>query len=662
MGTFLLVLGTGAIAASAALFAACLRLRTTVAFLLASYLLASAEVVGVSLVLSIGRWLTRDALLLGAGTLLLAGVLTWVSLGRPRPPLSTENVRALRVALGDPVVAAVAGLAVVSHVYLLAGALTVPQGAGDTLLYHLPRAALWKQQHAVDYVANSPDERINAFPPNAEIESMTSMILSGGDRYVSIVQFVALLFTCVAIFGVSRRLGLSTRAGAFAALAYSTFTVVALQTPTALNDLAVASVLMACAYFAMSTSRAELALAALALALALGTKLTTVFLLPALALFALSSQPRRRWASLVLVGGVGAVAGSFWLVVNLGRTGRPDAGVVLDRGADPIAERIRLTLVDLLELSDAEGKGLLLSPLWGGGAFVVALFVAAVFAARKKSGASGIAVLVGALAFCAVPMLSIWALVAERAFGQVRSAIGLTSTAVGARVPEALYESPMHSSYGLGFVVLLLGAGTLVVLDVARRTLPVAALAALVSVPLTLVILAVVLAYDPQHMRYIAFPVALATAVFGVAARVRVLAWATVICTALTLTVTLAYFAPRPAGVALLPGNRDANRTARWLVQGESGRGDPAAFRFLEEEIPADATLALAVERDTYLYPAWDAGLRRTVLFEHENGSIPDAVDWLVVGPRHSVDTEGLSRAGWRLEFASPGGWSVFRR
>jgi hypothetical protein len=514
----------------------------------------------------------------------------------------------------------------------------------------------------VDYVVNAPDERLNAFPPNAEIESMASMILSGGDRYVSIVQLVALLFSCVAIFGVARRLGLSQRDGVFAALAYSTFTVVVLQTPTALNDLVVASLLMACVYFAMSTSRTELALAALALALALGTKLTTVFLLPALALFALSCQPRRRWASLVFFGAAGAVAGSYWLAVNLGRTGRPDAGVVLDRGADPIAERIRLALVDLFELSDAEGKGLLLSPFWGGGAFVLALLVAAAFAARKKSGASGIAVLVGACAFFAVPMLSIWALVADRAFGQVRAAVGLTSTAVGARVPDALYESPMHSSYGLGFVLLLLGAGTLVVLEVARRTLPVAALAALVSVPLTLVILAIVLAYDPQHMRYVAFPVALATATFGVALRVRVLAWTTVVSTALTLTVTLAYFAPRPAGFALLPGNRDASRSARWLVQGESGKGDPAAFRFLEQEIPADATLALAVERDTYLYPAWDAGLRRTVLFEHENGSIPEAADWLVVGPRYGVDAAQLSRAGWRLKLNSVGGWRVFQR
>ena len=66
-----------------------------------------------------------------------------------------------------------------------------PQSLPDTLLYHLPRAALWKQQHAVAYVLDAPDDRINAFPPVAEIESMASMVLSDGDRYVGLVQVFA---------------------------------------------------------------------------------------------------------------------------------------------------------------------------------------------------------------------------------------------------------------------------------------------------------------------------------------------------------------------------------------------------------------------------------------------------------------------------------------
>ena len=58
----------------------------------------------------------------------------------------------------------------------------------------------------------------------------------------------------------------------------------------------------------------------------------------------------------------------------------------------------------------------------------------------------------------------------------------------------------MHSSYGLAFVVLFVGAGVLVVDDVRRRRLPVVALVALVGVPSAVLLTAIALAYDPQRI------------------------------------------------------------------------------------------------------------------------------------------------------------------
>ena len=511
-------------------------------------------------------------------------------------------------------------------------------------------------------MANAPDERVNVFPPNAEIEATASMVLSGGDRYVTIVQSLAFLFACVAILGIGRRLGLSRSAGTFGALAFATFTVVALQAPTALNDLVVASLLIVCAYFAMGSTRTELVLAALALALAVGTKGTAAFALPGLALFALSSQPRRRWVALAAAGAAGLVAGSFWFVVNVVHTGEPDGGVVIDRGGAGVLERIRLSVVDLLELSDGEAHGLLLSPLWGLGVFVLFAALAILLAIRRRFTASVVALVVGACAFFAIPTLTMWARIAGRAFGHVREAAGLDGAPSGPRLPDGFYESPMHSSYGLAFVVLFLGAGVLVVADVARRRLPLAAAFALAAVPLTLLVTALVLAYDPQRMRYVTFAVALAAAVFGVALRVRILAWASVVLAAVTLVVSIGYFVPRPGGISVLPGNRTTDRTARWFVQAGGGSGDAEAFRFMAQEIPGDATLALAVERNTYLYPAWDAGLRRTVLFVDEKGNIPESADWLVVGPGKTVDTERLESESWQLALASRGGWRLYGR
>ncbi len=207
------------------------------------------------------------------------------------------------------------------HLYLLVAGLGLPQSLPDTLLYHLPRAALWKQQHAVAYVLDAPDNRLNAFPPVAEIEAMASMVLSDGDRYVGLVQLLALAGACGAIVGIARRLGLGRSAALFGALAFATFTVVALQTPTALNDLVVASLLVVCVYFALGSTRAELGLCATALALAVGTKGTVVFALPVLVVFVLASQPRSRWWSLAAAGAIGLAAGCLLVRAESRRDG-----------------------------------------------------------------------------------------------------------------------------------------------------------------------------------------------------------------------------------------------------------------------------------------------------------------------------------------------------
>jgi hypothetical protein len=660
VGTLILVCGVLLVAATGVLVVACFRPLSVVGFLLSVYLVASAQVVVVSLALSTVAALTRTWLLLGvAGTFALA-LAAWLRLGPPRQSLASV-LPAVREALGDRAVAVLAAVGAVLYAYLAVVALAVPQSLPDTMLYHLPRAALWKQQHAVGYVANAPDERIDVFPPGAEIQSAVSMIWSEGDCFVGLVQLLAIAAAGVAIVGIGRRLGLSRPEAALGALAFATFTVVALQAPTALNDLVVAALLVICAYFAMGSSRAELALAALALALAVGTKGTVAFALPALALFALASQPRARWPSLALAGAVGLVAGSFWYAVNLVETSALAGGVTVDRGTDSIPERIRLSFVDLLELSDGEREGLLASIAWGVVPLAIAVVLAVVLALRRRFRASGIAVLVGVIAFFAGPLLVTWAGVAKRVLEHALAVVGLGS-GPASRLPEGFIESPMHSSYGLAFVVLFLGAGALVAVDVVRGRLSLAALAALVGVPLTLVLTALALAYDPQRMRYVAFAVALASSVFGVALRVRALAWSAVALAVITTAISVAYFVPRPATLTLLSGNRAPERSARWFIQGESGNGDPEAFRFLEDEIPAGAVIALDMVRNTYLYPAWDAGLRRTVVFVPESGDVPDEAGWLVAGPSKAVDDMRLGAEGWMLELETPGGWRVYAR
>lgn len=661
MGVGLLLLGLTPIVATALLVASCLRLGSAIGFLLAAYIVAWLDLVAVSLALSIGHWLTRSGLVAALLAVSIGAFAAWLRLGRPSPPGPAMPMAAVREALRDPVVALLAGLTAVSQAYLLAVSLTVPQSLPDTMLYHLPRSALWRQHDAVAYVADVPELAVNSFPPIAEIATAATMIMSDGDRYVGLVQLVALAFTCIAIGGVARRLGFDHRAAVFAAFAFSTFTVVMLQTPTALNDLVVASFLIACAYFAIGTARSELTLAALALALALGTKLTTIFALPALALFVFAAQPLRRWTALGLYGAAGLVAGSFWLVLNVAETGTLGGGVsAVER--EGLQHRVGRSFVDFFEMSDQEGKGFVASPLWGVPVSLLAVGTAIGLFWRRRWLAGALACAAGVFAVVAAPLLVTWAHLGEHAWRQARVAIGLGGAGSGRRLPDDFYESAMHSSYGLAFIVLFLGSGVLVMAELARRRSSLAPLAALLGAPLTVLVGALAISYGPQHLRYFVFSVALATSVFGVALRVRALAWTAGALAAITVVVALVYFVPRPGGLALLSENRGVDQNARWLVQGGGGGGDPVAFRYLEQSIPPAATVALAVETNTYLYPAWDAGLRRIIRFVPENGAVPADAEWLVVGPGAELEDARLAEDGWTLELESPRRWRIYGR
>ncbi|HXF97692.1 MAG TPA: hypothetical protein VNJ46_03650 [Gaiellaceae bacterium] len=666
MGTLLLALGVLGIGGSAALLAASLRLSAALPYVLATYLLALGELVGASLLLSLWNGLTLGALLAATALLVLASGLVWSRCGRPAPPLQGVAA-ALRDVAGDRVVASLGALVALAYAYLVAGTLTVPQSAWDALLYHLPRAALWRQQQAVGYVDGAVDERIGAMPPVAEIEALASMLLAGSDRYVGLVQIAAVACSGLAVAGLARRLGLGRRPAAFGALVFSALPLVVLQAPTALNDLAVAALLLAAAYFLLGERRAELGLGGLALALALATKLTTVFALPVLAVLVLVLR-RERVRPRLVAGAGGLAAGSFWYVLNLFETGRPDGGLAeafpQSAALSPAAtlERVGFLALDLAELASAEGSGVLLrSPLAGLAVGLLLASASAVLALRGRRDAAAWVFLAAAFTLLAAPLVQTWAELGWRAAQRAAAAAGVAGPPGGSRLPDGLYEGPVSSGYGPTFVLLVLGVGVVLALGAAPPSVRRGAWAALAGVPLFLVLFALVVEYDPLRMRFAAFPVGLACASAGIVLRVRPLAWTAVGLTAASLAVALGYFAPRPGGTALV-AQRD--RDARWLVQAESGvvLADARVFRFLEESMPEQTTLALAVRRDTPLYPAWNAGLDRRVVFAPDAARVPEEAEWLLVGPGVPADLSALRRPGWSLALATPGGWRILRR
>lgn len=226
----------------------------------------------------------------------------------------------------SPQARAVAALATVvgaSVLLELVLALAVAPNNFDSMTYHLSRAAYWLQFHTIEQFPEAT-ARQGTFPPNAEILSAWTMMLTKGDRFAQLVQWAAMLGTAGSVYCWARMLAWGRQAALFAALVFAMVPLVVLQASSTQNDLVVTAFLIAGALFLYrgitDQQRGELVVGAVAVALAVGTKTTALFMLPGIALLALAAS---RWrlrplvvpTALVLCGVV--LLGSFSYVDNL---------------------------------------------------------------------------------------------------------------------------------------------------------------------------------------------------------------------------------------------------------------------------------------------------------------------------------------------------------
>jgi len=233
----------------------------------------------------------------------LVALAWWWRRGRPRPSATPIQWAALRhhrliLVLGIAVAAALC--------FELALAVASTPNNWDSMTYHLSRAAAWYQDHAVTHL-QTHTARQNAFPPNAEILALFTMVFAHSDRFVALPQFVSELALLVAIFGIARRVGFRRSEAAFAALLFATLSEVVLQSTTTQNDLIVTACVVAAAYFLLGGTRSELILAGLAFALAAGTKPTAAFGGPILIVLAAVVLRRNQLAIVAAAAGVAFV-------------------------------------------------------------------------------------------------------------------------------------------------------------------------------------------------------------------------------------------------------------------------------------------------------------------------------------------------------------------
>jgi hypothetical protein len=317
-GLLVLLLGLGIVVATSALVALALRPDGPAWFLLATYVLACAEVLLLTQLLSLVHLVRGTSYLVLEALLLTGALVVWRRAGSPRPPWPQ-----LGFFRDHRLVAVLAGVVTLGLVYELFIVSASPPNTWDSLSYHLPRAVEWFQRHAVEYIPNAPTERMNAFQPNAEMLILYVFALAHNDLFAELPQWLAGVASLVAVYGIARRAGADRAPAAFAGLLTLTLTEFALQSMTTQNDLVVASFAGAAAYFVMGKRREDVALAGIAIGAALGTKLTVALALPAIVLIAFAFGGSRHVLRVGIASAVAFLAiGFYGFGLNLVETGK----------------------------------------------------------------------------------------------------------------------------------------------------------------------------------------------------------------------------------------------------------------------------------------------------------------------------------------------------
>jgi hypothetical protein len=659
-----LLAGTAGFVLTAVFAVSLLRLASPASFVLGVFVVTWAVAIAESMLLSLFDAWTRGALLATSFVTLAVVAIVWERRGRPRPPAFTDAVSGARDMLRDPLLAFLLASVVLAFVYEAAVALLIPPIDIDVLSYHLPRIVMWMQQQSIAAIPDAPGSNLDANPPGAEIAKGVTMLLAQTDRYVGLVQLACVPVGVLAVAGVARRLGLGRKASAYGGLLYATFPIVALQAPTAFNDLAVATALVTACYFALGEPRAELGLCAVAVALAVTTKISGILGLPSVALLALVALPPGRRLRVVAAGAVGCVLGSWWYLYNLARTGAwdghlgSDYGQIPSRAPDDVFLRLERYGLQTLDLAGVIGRDRWLFP-------IVACLLAGAAVVAWRSSARRAAGLLGAASLVAVApwLIDQGHVLAVRAIARSWIAVG-RSDVIGdfPRHAEAR-PFPGETWFGPAFAIALVAA-----VVVAWRTTTgrsrLGLLTALVLAPALLyVVNASAFVYDGARGRFFVIAGALAAAGLGVLVRVRPLAWATATIAVLTLALSFVHYHARPAGITLLePIDEQALwGVPRWKAQQAIVPDDPAGLetaRTVASTLPRRTTVAIVAGSFWTMYAVMGSGPWRTIRFVRPGGEIPPDVEYVAVAP--GID-ERLPPDEWERVPGTPA-WPLYRR
>ena len=296
-GPIVFLAATAFVSAIATLGVSMLRLPSRIDVVLAWALLASTVVI-VTLLFAGAVLHELAAWLVVALNAAVAGLfaLAWLAFGyghsKVRRPAITDVHALVRELRADRWLLLLLLVAAAEVLWRLTIAYLMPPYAADALWYHLTTVAGWLQE---DQIGPS-DLSIwsTVYPYNGELLFTWPALLLGDDTFVDAVQLPFAIVGSVAVAGIGRTAGLSTRGAAAAGCLFLLAPIVLSQTTANYTDLTFIAFFLSCFYFVLrfvadlqapgGGNFAHILLAGLAGGLALGTKVLGVIYLGVLAL------------------------------------------------------------------------------------------------------------------------------------------------------------------------------------------------------------------------------------------------------------------------------------------------------------------------------------------------------------------------------------------
>ncbi|MEA5511188.1 hypothetical protein VB715_15545 [Crocosphaera sp. UHCC 0190] len=120
----------------------------------------------------------------------------------------------------------------------------------DSMTYHLPRVMHWIQNHSVQHYPTYYSAQL-VHPPFAEFAILNLRILSEGDRYVNLIQWLSMIGSVIGVSLIAKQLGSSIIGQILASIFCVTIPMGILQSTSTQNDYAVAYWLVCLAYFTL---------------------------------------------------------------------------------------------------------------------------------------------------------------------------------------------------------------------------------------------------------------------------------------------------------------------------------------------------------------------------------------------------------------------------